>query len=209
MGGLSAAVQDFYNGGDLFLFQELIRRVNCQAIGPFFRTKLRRHGRVLDAGSGAGFLADELGLHGACFMDLSWGQIVRCRQRRRVGSFIQTDLESLPFRDGSFDAVVCLNVLHHGRSAGIQELLRVTKKGGQMLLAFLENSDFTRAGIRLGVSMGLFPGMLLSAPLFDFAIFERLGISIKDSATVVFVPPLFQASRKLPRRGLVAFELQR
>ncbi len=98
MGGLSAAVQDFYNGGDLFLFQELIRRVNCQAIGPFFRTKLRRHGRVLDAGSGAGFLADELGLHGACFMDLSWGQIVRCRQRRRVGSFIQTDLESLPFR---------------------------------------------------------------------------------------------------------------
>ncbi len=209
MSGLSTAVQDFYNGGDLFLFEELIRRVNRQAIGPFFRAKLRRQGRILDAGSGPGFLTDELGVDGACFMDLSWGQIVRCRQRRRVGSFIQTDLESLPFRDGSFDAVVCSNVLHYARSAGTLELLRVTKRGGQMLLAFLEDSDPTRAGIRLGVSMGLFPTMLLNAPLVDFSIFERLGISVKDSATIVFVPPLFQASRELPRCGLVAFELQR
>ncbi len=209
MGGLSTEVRNFYNAGGLLLFEELVRRVNHQAIGPFFRTKLRRHGRILDAGSGQGYLADELGLEGAYSVDLSRDQIKRCCQRKGTGYFIQTDLGSIPFRDGTFDVVICSNVLHYTGLAGIQELLRVTKKGGQMLLAFLEESDFTRAGIRLGVSMGLFPTMMLNATLIDLPVFLQLDITVKDSASIVFLPPFFHASRESPQRGLVAFELEK
>ncbi len=209
MGSLAAEVQDFYDGSEPLLFQELVRRVNHDAVGPFFRTKLRRSGRILDAGSGRGNLANELGLNGAYFLDLAWGQISRCRQRRGSGHFIQADLKSIPFQERSFDVVICSNVLHYIGLAGIQELLRVTKKGGQILLTFMEDSDFTRAGIRLGVSMGIFPSLMLNARLVELSAFLRLDVTVKDSRTIAFLPPFFHASRASSRRGLVAFELER
>lgn len=209
MGGFLADTQHYYDKGEPLLFEELVRRVNRQSVGPFFRAKLRRSGRIMDAGSGSGNLANELGLNGATFIDLAWGQVSRCRKRRGAGHFLQADLESIPFQDSSFDAVICSNVLHYTGLAGIKELLRVTKKGGQILVTFLEDSDFTRAGIRLGVSMGLFPPLMSHVRLIDLSAFIRLGITIKDSRTIVFFPPFFQTSRESPRRGLVAFELER
>ncbi len=132
----------------------------------------------------------------------------RCREIVVSGVFIQADLEHLPFRACSFDGVICSNVLHYTGLAGLKELLRVTKSGWQILLAFLESSDFTRTATRQAMSFGLFPPMMRDAPFIDLADLEQLDIELKDSATIVFFPPLFQARRKLPRRGLVAFEFE-
>ncbi len=125
------------------------------------------------------------------------------------GFFLQGDLAYLPFRDGSFDVVICSNVLHYTGLAGLKELLRVTKGGGQMLLAFLEGSISSRLGTRLAVSLGLFPPMMQDARFIDLNDLAQLNVRVKDSATIVFLPPLFQARRELPRQGLVAFELEK
>lgn len=207
MPDLAREVQLFYGPGGHLLFDWLYQTLNRQALAPFFRPRLRRGGRILDAGAGCGHLANELGLKGAYFFDRSREQVRRCRGVVVSGFFLQADLALLPFQDCVFDAVICSNVLHYTGLTGLKELLRVTKGGGQMLLAFLEGSISSRLGTRLAVSLGLFPPMMQDAQFIDLADLAHLQITVKDSATIVFLPPLFQARRELPRQGLVAFEL--
>ena len=201
-------VQKYYArcGG---FFDLLYQQVNRQALAPYFRVRLRRQGRILDAGSGCGFLADELGLTDAYHFDLTLEQLTRCRKRVGPGIFLQADLEHLPFEDSCFDAVICSNVLHYTGLAGLQELRRVTKSGGQLLLAFLEDSDFTRAATWLAVSLGIFPPIMGQARFLGLAEFDHLDLKIKDSTTIIFLPPLFQALYQAPRLGLVAFDLEK
>lgn len=202
-------VQQFYGRKGHFFFEGLYQRVNRQALAPFFRPWLRREGWVLDAGSGSGHLAEELGLRNACFLDLTWEQISRLRGTGRPGCFMQGDLQLLPYQDNIFDDVICSNVLHYTGLAGLKELLRVTKPGGRLLLAFLEGSEFTRAATRLAVFWGLFPPLMRDARFIALEDLAQLNIQIEDSATVVFIPPLFQARRELPRQGLVALALKK
>ena len=209
MPDFARAVQCFYGPGGHFFFDWLYQTVNRQALAPFFRPRLRHRGRILDAGAGSGQLANELGLEGSYFLDLTWKQLKRCRERLGFGFFIQADLEYLPFRDGTFDGVISSNVLHYTGMSGLKELLRVTKSGGQLLLAFLEGSDFTKAATWLLVSLGLFPLIFRQARFIDLAELEHLDIQVKDSTTIIFLPPLFQAFRQGPRLGLVAFDLEK
>jgi SAM-dependent methyltransferase len=191
------------------LFEEILNRVNRQAIAPFFRSRARRFGRIMDAGSGSGGLAFEMGLTKTYFVDLCLDRVKECRRKIGAGYFVQADLKRLPFKDSSFDGVVCSNVLHYTGLGGLKEILRVTKRRGQMLLAFLENSEFTRAAVRLGVSLGLFPSVLGRAPMVDLSRFTEMELRVKDSTTVVFYPPFFYMCRESPRRGLVAFEAEK
>jgi ubiquinone/menaquinone biosynthesis C-methylase UbiE len=201
-------VQKYYAGGGGF-FDLLYQQVNRQALAPYFRVRLRRQGRVLDAGAGCGALADELGLQDAYYFDLTLKQLKRCRKRLGTGIFLQANLEHLPFEDSSFDAVICSNVLHYTGLAGLKELRRVTKSGGQLLLAFLEDSDFTRAATGLAVSLGIFPPIMQQARFLGLAEFDHLDLKIKDSTTIIFLPPLFQAFWQVPRLGLVALDLEK
>ena len=202
-------VQQYYGRKGYFFFEGLYQRVNRQALAPFFRPWLRQEGLILDAGSGSGYLAEVMGLKNACFLDLIWKQLKQCQDKWGPGRLIQGDLIQLPFHDDVFDEVICSNVLHYTGLAGLKELLRVTKPGGQLLLAFLEKSEFTRAAARLAVFLGLFPPLMRNARLIDLKEMPKLNIRIDDSATVVFFPPFFQAHRKLPRQGLVAFVLEK
>jgi SAM-dependent methyltransferase len=150
-----------------------------------------------------------MGLSNACFLDLTWEKIKRCQDKRGRGHFIQGDIQLLPFQNNVFDEVICSNVLHYTGLAGLKELLRVTKSGGQLLLAFLESSELTQRATHLAVFWGVFPTLMREARFIDLAELAQLNIQIVDSATVVFFPPFFQAFRKLPRKGLVAFVLKK
>jgi len=205
---LGYKIQQFYRRKAYFFFEELYQQVNRQALAPFFRPWLRRKGLVLDAGSGSGHLAETMGLSNACFLDLTWEKIKRCKDKRGRGHFIQGDIQMLPFQNNVFDEVICSNVLHYTGLAGLKELLRVVKSGGQLLLAFFESSEFTQWAITLAVFCSVFPSLMREARFIDLAELAQLKIQIVDSATVVFLPPFFQAFRNLPRRGLVAFVLK-
>ena len=207
MGVIDYEVRRFYGRKARPFFDQLYQHVNCQALAPFFRPRLRHEGPILDAGSGSGHLAGELGLSNAYFLDLTWEQIKKFRDTGTPGRFIQAALQQLPFKDNVFEQVICSNVLHYTGLGGLKELVRVTKPNGQMLVAFLEGSHFARTATRMAVFWGLFPPLMRDARFIDLADLALLDVQVEDSATVVFIPPLFRASRKLSRQGLVAFVL--
>jgi len=97
-------------------------------------------GRCLDAGCGEGLVsfAISAGRPGVtlCGTDISATRLARAASRVTASRFVAGDLLSLPWRDGSFDAVVCCEVLEHlpEPGAAVRELYRVVKEHGVLLV---------------------------------------------------------------------------
>jgi SAM-dependent methyltransferase len=119
---------------------------------PFVDVRLRERSaqraaplKVLDAGSGCTFfpfhLVGDLGCDLSC---ADSGDVVERTFRRieakRPGGprFERADIRSLPFEDGSFDAVYCISVLEHTEEYPtiIREFARVLGPGGLLLVTF-------------------------------------------------------------------------
>jgi SAM-dependent methyltransferase len=202
-------VRDFYGGHRHTFFEKLYEHVNRQALAPFFRPWVDPGARVLDAGAGSGHLASVLGIRDACFLDLTWERIRDFPFRGTSGGIVQADVQRLPFGDDVFDQVICSNVLHYTGLPGFRELLRITRPGGLLMLAFLESSVYTRATTRLAAFWGWFPQFMRDARLIDLEEINLSRTDIVDSATVAGFPPVFRARRLLPRQGLVAMVLRK
>lgn len=202
-------IQEFYDCNTHPLFDSLYAWINRYALAPYFREWLNPKGKVLDAGTGAGHLAKELNLEDAIFLDLSWEQVRRFKEFGTPGLFIQGDCADLPFINDAFDQAICSNVLHYTGSKGLEELIRVTKPGGQLLVAFLEDSQFTQAFTRIAATLGVFPTWMRHAPLIRLSDLDRYDLEIMDQATVAGVPPVVWAYRNLPPMGLVSLVLRK
>ncbi len=102
---------------------------------------------VLEVGCGTGFFSEVfiesgVNLHG---IDISPELLTKTRERclpaGQAGSgradFLVADVETLPFKDATFDAAVGIRVLHHlDMEPSFREITRVLKKGG--VIAFCE-----------------------------------------------------------------------
>lgn len=98
---------------------------------------LHRTERLLDAGCGPGGNGAWLAEHGAVVgVDLSPDALAFVRTRRPATAPVQASVESLPFADDVFDAVVGLTVLYTvpDDDAALHELARVTRPGGAIVL---------------------------------------------------------------------------
>ena len=121
-------VQRFWHRGKLMLACELFRD--------------RSPGRLLDLGCGSGNLVYELAQLGnrVVGLDLNRRAVLfskdRCQGLR--AQFVVGDGVKLPFSDHQFDATVIMEVIEHlSEQAGkhvLQELRRVTKRGGWLLV---------------------------------------------------------------------------
>ena len=197
-------VQKYYDHKSHPLFDSLYAWINRYALAPFFRTWLNPKGKILDAGTGAGYLAKELTLENAFFLDLSWEQIRRFKDSGTPGLFIQADCVHLPFDNDVFDQVICSNVLHYTGLKGLGELIRVTKPGGQLLVAFLENSQFTQAFTCMAAALGVFPVWMKQSPFIRLSDLAKYNLQIMDQAMVAGIPPAVWSYRNLSPMGLVA-----
>jgi SAM-dependent methyltransferase len=202
-------VQEFFSAGHLPAFDTLYQQVNSQVLAPLFKPFLTDGDPILDAGCGSGQLASLLGLRRACAIDLSFEQIQTGRRKEFLGSCAQSDLSHLPFEAETFASVICANVLHYAGFPGLQELHRITKADGRLLLAFLERSDYTRWVIETSVFLGLFPAFMRDVPLLDIADLHQLNMVVEDSYTVAYLAPWYIASRSIPRKGLVVYVLRK
>jgi SAM-dependent methyltransferase len=91
--------------------------------------------RLLDAGCGSGRTLDELADYGdACGADLSRVAVDAARARGHRAYL--AEIGDLPFPDGAFDLVTCLDVVEHTPDdrRSLSELRRVTRPGGVLLL---------------------------------------------------------------------------
>jgi len=95
--------------------------------------------RALDAGCGTGFQAailDEMGysVHG---LDLSRQLLRGARERLLRAALVQGDVQTLPYRNGGFDAATCcgstLSYVGDARHA-LAEIARVLRPGGRLLI---------------------------------------------------------------------------
>lgn len=100
----------------------------------------QKHFSVLDVGCGTGFgmhlLKNNLEIVG---MDYNIGAMRYGKKHYKHGkcSFITSDAHFLPFKDSTFDCVICLEVIEHVKNPYLVmlEIRRVLKMGGRLILS--------------------------------------------------------------------------
>jgi ubiquinone/menaquinone biosynthesis C-methylase UbiE len=108
---------------------------------------LKRTGKYfLDAGSGP-LSQPEYLLYSANYrrrvcVDISARALAEARGKLNDhGLYVRGDLASLPFREGSFDAVLCSHVLYHlpedEQAGAVQELYRTLESGGTGVVIYI------------------------------------------------------------------------
>lgn len=128
---------------------------NDNLIGYFYRERLELvmkalrfvgSGAVLDVGCGPGAYVRSCAERGFKYTGVDLTHRMVDEGRRRYGrldgvDFVIGDARCLPFRDNSFDAVLCLGVLEYipqeNEHSYLAELIRVSKRGGIIILSFL------------------------------------------------------------------------
>ena len=131
----------------------------------------QRGEKILDAGCGTGVFTADILEQGALVVgiDLSLPMLTRAGEKLEGYPFFKAlgTMICLPFAENTFDRVISITVLEfieNGRKA-LQELFRVTKKGGSILVATLNSlsswADQRRAKAEKGQS-----------PLFENVIFR-------------------------------------
>jgi ubiquinone/menaquinone biosynthesis C-methylase UbiE len=95
--------------------------------------------RVLDAGCGTGHVIAALpDAYERVAVDSNPAVLALARDRRPGIEFVEGSVESLPFPDASFDAVISLDVISDARvespDQALRELRRVLREGGLLLL---------------------------------------------------------------------------
>lgn len=109
--------------------------------------------QILDAGCGPGLYAEELVRRGATVTGLDASQAQLSIARQRLGApvpLVRAVLgETLPFRDASFDVVVCALVIHYvaDRHAAFREFTRVLRRRGRLVISTQHpTTDWLRKG---------------------------------------------------------------
>lgn len=109
-------------------------------IGLLARYVPAQAGAVLDAGVGTGLLGEWLKILGygeVAGFDLSTGMLEVARSKQAYDDLRQAELgKRLPYDDGRFAAAVCAGVftIAHARPEGLDDLLRVVRRGGHVVL---------------------------------------------------------------------------
>jgi len=128
--------------------------------------------RVLDLGAGDGGVGQELldllpGTTSLVFSDLQ----SPARPPRERATWVRADASQLPFANGSFDAVVLKDVLHHvpDRDAVLAEALRVLAPGGVCLVVESNPENFVMGFIGRNADHAIVPPSDLDALLARYA----------------------------------------
>lgn len=177
---------------------------------PLVGRHLRGARRVLDLGTGEGQLARYLLGSGpgapevVVGLDRSAAQLANARAQGggpRL-SLVRGDAQSLPLRDGSFDAVVCCLVVEHVErpEALLAEAARLVRRGGTLLLVI--NHPLLH-----GPGSGLVDDHILHERYWRVGPYLRHDVVVEDLGSGVRIPfahrPLSFYVNEAARAGLV------
>jgi|SRR5579872_2555466 len=167
--------------------------------------KVAQSTRVLDAGCGTGgasLLARDRGaIVSGC--DASEGMLVIARRRLPDSNFRLAELESLPYPDAAFDAVLAINSLQftHDPAQAARELARVTAPGGRIAVVVWSLDHCEQKAI-FDAILALFEKppkgrgvFALSAPGDVEALFPNLQVTVQEIDCAFEYPDLETAQR--------------
>ncbi|MEM7689235.1 MAG: bifunctional 2-polyprenyl-6-hydroxyphenol methylase/3-demethylubiquinol 3-O-methyltransferase UbiG [Pseudomonadota bacterium] len=108
--------------------------------------------RVLDVGCAGGFMSEAIAAKGASVTGIDPAEdAIAAAQEHAKGSDLDVTYdvgvgEALPYEDGAFDAVVCVDVLEHvaDLSQTIAEIARVLKPGGVFAFDTINRNPIAR-----------------------------------------------------------------
>jgi SAM-dependent methyltransferase len=177
--------------------------------------------RLIEVGAGFGRLAGEYsGYRSVVLLDSSETHVVAARNALAASPAVEVvrgDAIALPYPDASFDAAVCVRVLHHFADPEpvLAELGRVLRPGGVLILEYANKRNLKSIARRvLGQQQWspFEPGSVAYKPLhFDHApvsvrrALRRAGLRIERlrAASLFRVPAI---SRRVPPGLLLAVE---
>ena len=103
------------------------------------------NGKILDVGCADGNLTNKVSVYlpnaAVVGVDL-YSKSIKFAQRRNSGiEFIVADARKLPFKNGQFDTVICVEALEHipDNSKAVREIYRCLKKGAKFIV--LQDTD--------------------------------------------------------------------
>ncbi|MCP4615688.1 MAG: methyltransferase domain-containing protein [Bradyrhizobium sp.] len=182
--------------------------ITALATNPLLEAvRLHRGMRLLDVASGPGALASEAANRGASpvGVDLSPQMIELARQLHPAIEFREADVEHLPFRDNTFDAVVCAFGLGHfpRPELAVAECVRTLLPGGRIAFSWWDDPSrqriqgiFRDAIAEVGLSA--LPDVPQGHNVFRFSnsgeflrLLEGAGlthVAIAEHTTTYFVP---------------------
>ncbi len=161
---------------------------------------IKRGERALDAGCGTGIYSIELAKRGAVTTgaDSSEDMLVWARAKARKEGltidFVSADALMLPFPDDYFDLVLSAGMLCFIKERGkaLQEMLRVLKPGGKLIIGVLNKQSPWAAFRRI---KGLFKDTVynrvgfISPPELELSL-QRAGFDVKELRTCLFFFPI-------------------
>lgn len=178
-------------------------------------------GRLIEVGAGFGRLADEYrGYREVVLLDASEVHVAAARQALAGDERVRVvlgDAFELPFEDASFDAVVCVRVLHHIEDPRpvIAEFGRVLRPGGVLIMEFANKRNLkaiARYLARRQTTSPFSPGPLAYKPFhYDHAPrtvrrwLRGAGFALERTraASLLRLPLV---TRRVPLRALAAVE---
>ena len=128
------------------LYEQHLSCITVQSIGALLdAAEIRGGTRVLDVGTGPGYVAGAAAKRGAnpVGIDFSGALIEAARNRYPAISFEQADAEDLPFESATFDAVVNgFGICHVPRpEVALREAFRVLKHGGRIAFTVFDSPE--------------------------------------------------------------------
>lgn len=133
------------------LFENIYNKKVYFETGKEVANLLNENDDVLECACGTGAISRHISekVHTLTATDFSEGMLKQARKKLHTKNnitFAQADITKLPYKDHSFDAVVAGNVIHLIKNPqnAMQELMRVCKKGGRIIIpTYINDSENT------------------------------------------------------------------
>jgi SAM-dependent methyltransferase/Gpi18-like mannosyltransferase len=136
----------FWNGCTTHSDSKLIW--NC--FNPKLDERMFANKRVLNAGCGATPILIKAKCSLLVNLDLSVTQLKKLKMSERKTMAVVGDLENLPFREGSFDYALCIQVLHHTKvEKSLNALKHSLKKEGSIISVDINKYNIAGVILRL------------------------------------------------------------
>lgn len=145
------------NGSHFKAWEEEYSHVKWGGAAPIkvIRDHIPEKGRILDAGSGNGrHLLPLSNFYNCVGIDVSLKALSASKEslakRQRQAHHVASSITDIPFRDNSFDAIICYGVLQHllenERNIAVAEFKRILRPGGIVFLEVFGREDMRYGG---------------------------------------------------------------